>query len=585
MARLAMTGPDGAEGTLAGALRARGVEPLGFPLLHAEGPADPEPLREAAARLASYHVIAFGSPRAVDAVVAAIQAAGKPAGLPPAIAVGRATATRAREAGFQVLVEAEDGAGASGLLAALDGSSRLRVKSRTVLLPASERAREDLAEGLRSRGAVVEIVPAYTVSPAEDAAAQVAGLAASGADAALVASPSAAEVLAAHRGAAKGPLPPLLALGRTTAEAMGRLGLVVAATAASPAPEDVAAALAGLGPARAPSAAPAAAEGKGVLVSRPRRLRRTEAIRTMVRETRLVPECLVAPMFVVPGEGVRRPVESMPGVDRLSPDQVLREARALLNHGVRSVILFGVPAAKDAKGSGAADPEGPVPRAIRLLKAEEPDLCVWADVCLCEYTDHGHCGVLDERGEVLNDATLPLLARAAVACARAGADAVAPSDMMDGRVRAVRTALDAEGFTDTAIVSYAVKYASAFYGPFREAAGSTPRSGDRRGYQMDPANAREALREAALDEAEGADVILVKPALSCLDVVRRIREATALPVAAYNVSGEYAMLKAAAQRGWLDGERAMMEVLTSIRRAGADLVVTYHAKEAAALLA
>jgi len=305
----------------------------------------------------------------------------------------------------------------------------------------------------------------------------------------------------------------------------------------------------------------------------------------MVRETVLTPDRLVAPMFVVPGGGVRHGVPSMPGVERLSPDEAVKDARMLAGLGVPAVILFGIPALKDAEGSSAWDPAGPVPSAIAAIRAAVPGMQIWADVCLCEYTDHGHCGLLDGKGEVLNDATLPLLARAAVACARAGADAVAPSDMMDGRVGFLRAALDREALADTLIVSYAVKYASAFYGPFRDAAGSAPGSGDRRGYQMDPANAREALREAALDEAEGADILMVKPALAYLDVVRRVREGTRLPVAAYNVSGEYAMVKAAAERGWIDGERVMLETLTSIRRAGADLIVTYHAAEAARLLA
>jgi porphobilinogen synthase len=292
-------------------------------------------------------------------------------------------------------------------------------------------------------------------------------------------------------------------------------------------------------------------------------------------------------MFVtraIRGSKVREPVPSMPGVERVLPEVAVEDARSLLDLGVRAVILFGIPREKDAEGSGAWDEEGPVCAATRLLKRELPDLQVWADVCLCEYTDHGHCGVLDDRGSVKNDETLPLLSRAAVAYARAGADAVAPSDMMDGRVRAIRTALDHEGLTDTLVVSYAVKYASAFYGPFRDAAASTPRKGDRNAYQMDPANSREALREAALDEAEGADVLMVKPALPCLDVIRAVRERTTLPVAAYNVSGEYAMLKAAAERGWIDGDRAILETLTAIRRAGADLILTYHAAEAARLL-
>jgi porphobilinogen synthase len=318
--------------------------------------------------------------------------------------------------------------------------------------------------------------------------------------------------------------------------------------------------------------------------ARPRRLRRTESIRAMVRETILTPERLVAPLFVHAGRRARVPVPSMPGVFRLSPEAARDEAKALARLGVGGVILFGIPGAKDAAGSGARDPEGPVSRALGMIKAAAPRLQAWADVCLCEYTDHGHCGVLDARGAVRNDATLPLLAEAAVVAARAGADAVCPSDMMDGRVAAIRAALDRAGFADTLLVSYAVKYASAFYGPFRDAAGSTPRRGDRRGYQMDPGNAREALREAALDEAEGADVLMVKPALAYLDVVRRVREATALPVAAYCVSGEYAMIEAAAARGWIDRDRAVLESLGSVRRAGADLVLTYHAARAARLL-
>ena len=319
-------------------------------------------------------------------------------------------------------------------------------------------------------------------------------------------------------------------------------------------------------------------------VSRPRRLRRTEALRAFVRETRLTPGCLVAPLFVHEGKRDRVPVASMPGVFRWSPKAAAKEAAALHALGVPAVLLFGIPARKDAEGSAAWDPGGPVCRATDLIKQRVPKMQVWADVCLCEYTDHGHCGVLDGAGCVKNDESLPLLARAAVAYAKAGADAVCPSDMMDGRVGAIRTALDREGLTDTLLVSYAVKYASAFYGPFRDAAGSTPKSGDRKAYQMDPANAREALREAALDEAEGADVIMVKPALAYLDVIHRVRAATNLPVAAYNVSGEYAMLKAAAEKGWIDGDRAILETLTSIRRAGADLIVTYPAAEAARLL-
>jgi porphobilinogen synthase len=311
---------------------------------------------------------------------------------------------------------------------------------------------------------------------------------------------------------------------------------------------------------------------------RPRRLRRSAALRALARETRVTPADLVQPLFCVPGRGVREPLRAMPGIDRLSVDLLGPEGKELLALGIPAVILFGIPESKDATGSGAWDPDGIVQRSIRALKDAAPDLVVIADLCLCEYTDHGHCGVL-EGDRVQNDATLPLLAETAVAQARAGADVVAPSDMMDGRVAAIRGALDAEGFDETAILSYAAKYASAFYGPFREAAESTPRLGDRRGYQMDPANAREALVEISTDLAEGADMILVKPALPYLDVIRAAREICPAPLFAYQVSGEYSMLVAAAERGWVERERAIDETLVGIRRAGADRVITYFARE------
>ncbi len=310
---------------------------------------------------------------------------------------------------------------------------------------------------------------------------------------------------------------------------------------------------------------------------RGRRLRRTAALRAMAQETRVHPSQLVAPLFVCEGRGVRQPIDAMPGHARLSPDLAVVEAASLAALGVGSVLLFGIPSRKDAIGSGAWDPDGPVAQAIARLKRDVPGLTVWADVCLCEYTDHGHCGVLTT-DSVDNDATLPLLAQAAVAYARAGADVIAPSDMMDGRVAAIRAALDTEGFTDRVIVSYAAKYASAFYGPFREAAGSTPQHGDRRGYQMDPPNVREAVREALADVVEGADVVMVKPGLPYLDVIRAIRERVDVPVAAYQVSGEYSMLHAAADRGWVDLPRAMHETTIALRRAGADLVITYFAR-------
>lgn len=316
------------------------------------------------------------------------------------------------------------------------------------------------------------------------------------------------------------------------------------------------------------------------LRQRPRRLRRTAGLRALVSETRLTPAQFVYPLFVVPGEGVRAPVGSMPGVFQLSVDEVVREATDAAADGVHAVLLFGLPSSKDDTGSQASVADGPVQQAVRALKRALPATTVITDVCLCEYTSHGHCGVIVD-GDVDNDQTVPLLVAEALSHAEAGADIVAPSDMMDGRVGAIRGALDAAGHTSVAIMSYAVKYASAFYGPFREAADSTPAFGDRRSHQMDPANVREALREAALDVEEGADILMVKPALPYLDVIWRVRQSVGLPVAAYHVSGEYAMVKAAGAQGWIDEPRAMMESLLAIRRAGADLIVTYWARDAA----
>ena len=315
---------------------------------------------------------------------------------------------------------------------------------------------------------------------------------------------------------------------------------------------------------------------------RPRRLRRTAALRDLVRETTLTPDDLVLPYFVVPGEGVRSPIASMPGIDQVSVDALAAEAAELGSLGIKAVLLFGIPSSKDALGLESFADDGVVQGAIRALKDASPELVVVTDVCLCEYTDHGHCGLLGEDGYVLNDETLEILGRIAVSHAEAGADVVAPSGMLDGMVGAIRGALDSSGHERVAILSYAVKYASAFYGPFREAAEGAPQFGDRKSHQMDPANAREALLEARLDVEQGADALLVKPALGYLDVVTRVRERfPELPLAAYNVSGEYAMAKAAAANGWLDERAAVLEILTGIRRAGADLVVTYHAKDAA----
>ncbi len=316
------------------------------------------------------------------------------------------------------------------------------------------------------------------------------------------------------------------------------------------------------------------------LPRRPRRLRRTAGLRSLVAETHLDASQLVYPLFVCPGQGVRRPIGAMPGVHQLSVDEVVREATEAASDGVHAVLLFGLPASKDEHGSQASAPDGPVQQAVRALKRELPDTTVITDVCLCEYTSHGHCGVIVD-GDVDNDATVPLLVKSALSHADAGADIVAPSDMMDGRVGAIREALDEAGHTSVVVMSYAVKYASAFYGPFREAADSTPAFGDRRSHQMDPRNAHEALHEAALDIDEGADIVMVKPALPYLDVIWRVKQEYGLPTAAYHVSGEYAMVKAAGAQGWIDEDRAMMESLTAIRRAGADIIITYWAREAA----
>jgi porphobilinogen synthase len=318
---------------------------------------------------------------------------------------------------------------------------------------------------------------------------------------------------------------------------------------------------------------------------RPRRVRRTDNLRRMVRETQLAVDDFIYPLFVCPGKKVRKPVVSMPGVFNLSVDEAVTEARKTADAGVPAIILFGLPSKKDAVGSEAWDDNGVVQKACREIKKARPELVVVIDACFCEYTSHGHCGVLTERGEVDNDATLDNLGRAARSYARAGCDIVAPSGMMDGMVGFIRDSLDEEGFDQTAILAYSAKYASGYYGPFRDAADSAPQFGDRKAYQMDPANSMEAIREISLDVEEGADIIMVKPALAYLDIIAHAREEFELPLAAYNVSGEYAMLKAAGERGWIDYDRVMMETLTAIKRAGADMILSYHALEAAALLA
>jgi porphobilinogen synthase len=318
-------------------------------------------------------------------------------------------------------------------------------------------------------------------------------------------------------------------------------------------------------------------------IYRPRRLRRNENFRRLVRETKLSVDDLIMPLFIVPGTRVTNPISSMPGIAQLSIDRAVEECKAIRDLGIPGVILFGIPDHKDAVGSDAYADNGIIQRALRTIKEQVPGLLLITDVCFCEYTDHGHCGIIKGQ-EVDNDATLDILAKEALAHARAGADMVAPSDMMDGRVGAIRQTLDSEGFPHLPIMAYAAKFASGFYGPFREAAESTPQFGDRRSYQMDPSNAEEALREVELDIAEGADIVMVKPALPYLDIIRRVKEKFGYPLAAYNVSGEYAMIKAATLNGWLDGERVMLEALTGIKRAGADIILTYFAKDAAQVL-
>lgn len=316
---------------------------------------------------------------------------------------------------------------------------------------------------------------------------------------------------------------------------------------------------------------------------RPRRLRKNQAFRALIRETHLSPSQLIYPLFIMPGKNKREEISSMPGVFRVTVDQLGKEAKECLELGINGVILFGLPDKKDAMGSGAHKKDGIIQTAIKELKKCGPELLVITDVCLCEYTDHGHCGCLINK-EVNNDATLEILAKTALSHAQAGADMVAPSDMMDGRVAEIRATLDENNFESIPIMSYSVKYASAFYGPFREAADCTPQFGDRRSYQMDPANSREALREAALDVDEGADILMVKPAVAYLDIITKLRDEFDLPIAAYHVSGEYAMIKAAAEKGWIDGDRVMAETLLSIKRAGADIIITYFAKDMARLL-
>jgi len=565
-------------GPLARRLEAAGARVLRWPTVAIAPPADPAPLAAALGRLAEFDWLVVTSAHAVEAVAARV------ATLPPRLrvaAVGDATADAARRAGWRVdRVPAEFHGEA--LVAAFGAAGDAR--GARVLFPAGDLAAATVPAGLAALGAEVVRVEAYrTARPTLDAAATTAE-ASRGRLVLTFASPSAVDGLAAALGPAA--FDELLAaastavIGPTTAEALRRHGATPDAIAAPSTLEGLVAAAA-----RAAQALSRRSHPMSFPRQRPRRLRANAAWRAMVAETTLSAADLVYPLFAVPGEGIAKPVASMPGVFQLSIDRLVEEARRAHSLGVPAVILFGIPEHKDPEGSSGYADDGIVPRAIRALKAELPTLLVWADVCLCEYTSHGHCGLLTAEGAVDNDATLPLLARAALAYARAGADAVAPSDMMDGRVAAIRATLDAEGFAELPIVAYAAKYASAYYGPFRDAAQSAPAFGDRRAYQMDPPNAEEALREVALDLEEGADIVMVKPAGPYLDIVRRVKETFRRPTAAYQVSGEYSLIKAAAANGWVDERRMVLESLVGIKRAGADIVLTYFAPEVAAWLA
>jgi porphobilinogen synthase len=612
--RTAITRPAAETQALAGLLAGWGGTLAAYPLIRIE-PIQSPALASALAAIDNYDWVVVTSAHAAAALAAAEPRRPWPTRVRVA-AVGPATAGALAQHGIPVAVTPAEANG-SALVAALvaagrphpapasnqapggpngpnGGSTGTPLAGKRVLFPCSDRARAEVPAGLRAAGAHVDQVPVYQNRPDPASAQALADDLAQGQfDALVFTSPSNVEALAT---ASSQDWPELLArvrviaIGPTTSAELRARGRAPDAEAVSPDPPGLAAALTGAvadrkldtknsGAASVPEVQPSNPAPAFPAV-RMRRFRRTAALRALVRETRIRREGLVYPLFVCPGENIRRPVESMPGVAQLSIDQLVIEARAAHAAGVPAVILFGIPAHKDPTGTQGIAPDGIVPRAITALKEALPELIVWADVCLCEYTDHGHCGIV--RGETVdNDATLPLLAAAAVSYARAGADVVAPSDMMDGRVGAIRAALDQAALPDTIIVSYAAKYASAFYGPFRQAAESAPRFGDRRSYQMDAGNSDEALREVALDLAEGADMVMVKPALPCLDVIHRVKTTFGVPVAAYQVSGEFALVRAAAERGWVDGPAIARESLLAIFRAGADVVLTYFARELA----
>ncbi len=596
--RILVTRPRAQAEALCGAIVAAGGEAILIPAIEIGGDFDHDGLDRAIGELDRYDWIVFTSANAVEAFfsrVEALEASGRigkgsrsSAARKRMAAIGPATerALRGRSAGAVAI----PGESVSEAIAESLGE----IAGMSILLPCSDLARKSLGEDLRARGASVDEVLAYVTSSAEMAPESAKEIE-RGFDAVLFASPSAARCFAALSGGPAGLRDALVAcIGPATAEEAGKIGYRVGLVAEHHSAEGLVEALSRHykeHDMESPSEVGATSAREGAIPgpSRPRRLRLNAGIRRMVRETSLSADDFIHPLFVTHGKEVRDEIASMPGVFQWSIDNLAREAESIARAGIPAVLLFGLPAVKDAIGSENFDEDGIVQRAIRELKRSVPELAVVTDVCLCEYTESGHCGLLNH-GEapglpeayVLNDETLPVLARVALSHAEAGADIVAPSGMIDGMVASIRSALDAKGWSHVPILSYAVKYASAFYGPFRDAADGAPAFGDRTSHQMDPANAREALREAALDVEEGADMLMVKPALAYLDVIRQTRERfPEMPLGAYNVSGEYAMVKAGARNGWIDERRVVMEVLTGIKRAGADFIITYHAKDAA----
>lgn len=573
--RILVTRAAGQAGSLSAALAERGGEPIRFPVIATADPESWGPLDQAIDRLEQYRWLVLTSPtgaRQFTGRLAALRRSA-PAGL-RVVAVGPATAKELAAGGVDVELMPQESRGAA-LSTAM--APHLAPGDR-VLMARGNLAGAGPAEALRALGAVVDEVEAYrTIFAGGDAGPLRQALADGGIHYVTFTSGSTVENLLVALGGAQ-----LLhgvriaVLGPETEAVARRHGLTVHAVAVEQSVQGLVRAIIEDHLEEREVSHTAMAYP----TIRPRRLRRTETVRRMVRETVLTRNDLILPLFVAPGKGVRREISAMPGNYHWSADTILHEMEAMLELGLQSTILFGLPEAKDEVGTGAYHEQGVVQQAIRAIKARFPEMHVITDVCLCEYTSHGHCGIIC--GDTVdNDPTLELLAKTALSHAQAGADMVAPSDMMDGRVAAIRQALDRDGFTGVPIMAYSAKYASAYYGPFRVAADSAPAFGDRRAYQMDPGNAREALREVELDVLEGADIVMVKPALAYLDIIYRVREAFDLPVACYNVSGEFAMVKAAAAQGWIDERRTVMETMLGFKRAGADLILTYHAKDVA----